>query len=174
MLDVHSRALRQQYDRNYICAVPNNLYGPGDYFDLDNCHVLPAIIRKVFEAKNFGKDVVLWGDGTPLREFTYSGDIAKILLFLLEEYDSPVPINIGRTGEISIKDITQKVCTIMKYDYNMIKWDMTKPSGQYRKPSCNKRLLNIGWKEDDYTSIDHGLLEMCNWFSKKYPSIRGY
>lgn len=174
MLDVHSRALRQQYDRNYICAVPNNLYGPGDYFDLDNCHVLPAIIRKIFEAKHSGKKVVLWGDGSPLREFTYSTDIAKILLFLLENYNDPTPVNIGSTGEISIRDIAQKICTIMEYDYNMIKWDMTKPSGQYRKPSSNKRLLSLGWDSDDYTSIDEGLSTMCKWFTKQYPHIRGY
>ena len=174
MLDVHSRALRQQYGQNYICAVPNNLYGPGDYFDLENCHVLPAIIRKIFEAKNFGREVVLWGDGSPLREFTYSKDIAKILLFLLENYDDQLPINIGSTGETSIRDITQKICTIMEYDYNMIKWDMTKPSGQYRKPSSNERLLSLGWDVNDYTSIDKGLVTMCNWFGEQYPRIRGY
>lgn len=174
MLDVHSRALRQQYDRNYICAVPNNLYGPGDYFHLENCHVLPAIIRKIFEAKHHNKEVVLWGNGEPLREFTYSEDIAKILLFLLENYDDAMPVNIGSTGEISIRDIAQKICTIMEYDYNMIKWDMTKPNGQYRKPSSNKRLLDLGWDVNDYTSIDAGLSVMCKWFKKQYPHIRGY
>lgn len=174
MLDVHSRALRQQYGCNYICAVPNNLYGPGDYFDLQNCHVLPAIIRKVYEAKKFGKQVVLWGNGSPLREFTYSKDIAKILLFLLDNYDESSPVNIGMTGEIAIKDITKKICTIMEYDYNMIKWDMTKPSGQYRKPSSNKKLIDLGWDIENYTNIDSGLLEMCKWFEFEYPNIRGY
>ena len=174
MLDVHSRALRQQYGRNYICAVPNNLYGPGDYFDLENCHVLPAIIRKVYEAKALGKEVVLWGDGSPLREFTFSGDIAKVLLFLLENYTGEMPINIGQTGEQTISEVTQKICTIMDYDYNMIRWDMTKPAGQYKKPSSNDELKRLGWCIDDYTPIEDGLLKTCRWFEKQYPRIRGY
>ena len=103
MVDVMSRAYRQQYGCNFITAIPNNLYGENDNFDLENSHVIPALIRKVWEAKiNKEPSVFCWGDGSPLREFTYSEDIARILLFLMENYDEPEPINIGNTDEYSI------------------------------------------------------------------------
>jgi len=174
MLDVHSRALRQQYGCNFICAVPNNLYGPRDYFDLNNSHVIPAMMRKIWEAKLTNTSVVLWGDGSPLREFTYSVDIANILLFLLENYDSPAPVTIGSTGEISIAALARKICNIMEYDYNKIEWDVSKPAGQYRKPSSNQKLLDLGWKQEDYTDFDAGLELSYAWFSEAYPNIRGY
>jgi GDP-L-fucose synthase len=104
MVDVMSRAYRQQYNCNFITAIPNNLYGENDNFDLENGHVIPALIRKIWEAKiNNAPYVECWGDGTPLREFTYSTDIARIILFLLDVYDEPTPINIGNTEEYSIK-----------------------------------------------------------------------
>ena len=106
MVDVMSRAYRQQYGCNFITAIPNNLYGENDNFDLENGHVIPALIRKVWEAKiNKESSVFCWGDGSPLREFTYSEDIARILLFLMENYDEPVRINIGNTQEHSSKEI---------------------------------------------------------------------
>ena len=86
MADIHSRTMRQQYGHDYICAIPNNLYGPNDNFDLNNGHVIPAIIRKIHEAKNNGTVPVMWGSGAPLREFTFSNDIPKILLLLLHNH----------------------------------------------------------------------------------------
>ena len=108
MVDVMSRAYRQQHGCNFITAIPNNLYGENDNFDLENSHVIPALIRKVWEAKINKDDYVsCWGNGSPLREFTYSKDIAKILLFLLKEYNESGPINIGNTDEYSIKDVVE-------------------------------------------------------------------
>ena len=115
MIDVHSRALRAQYGRNYVCAVPNNLYGLHDNFDLENGHVIPAIIRKVWEAKNTGNPPVFWGDGSPLREFTFANDIAKALTFVLENYNSKEPINVGSTEEVSIVSVVQTVCELLNY-----------------------------------------------------------
>ena len=102
MLEVHSRAIRQQYGLNYVTAVPNNLYGENDNFDLNSGHVIPAIIRKVYEAKQNGNQAKFWGTGRPMREFTYSRDIAKILLWMVENYSSPIPLNIGSPADISI------------------------------------------------------------------------
>ena len=144
MVDVMSRAYRQQYGCNFITAIPNNLYGENDNFDLENGHVIPAIIRKVWEAKLNNKPFVeCWGDGSPLREFTYSEDIVKILMFLLENYDEPEPINIGNTEEHSIKEVAEMICSIMKYD-GEIRWNTQMPSGQHRKPSSNQKLLDFG------------------------------
>ncbi len=172
MLDIHSRALRQQYGRNYICAVPNNLYGLQDNFDLENGHVIPAIIRKIWEAKNTGKSPVFWGDGSPLREFTYADDIAKILLFLLEEYNAAKPINIGNTEERSISSIVTMVSEILEYN-GEIKWDVLKPSGQFKKPSSNSSLIDLGWETKKYTSFYDGMKKTCDWFINNYPDVRG-
>ena len=172
MLEVQSRAYRQQYGSNFITAVPNNLFGEHDNFDLENGHVIPSIIRKVYEAKQYGSDIVLWGDGTPLREFTYSKDLAKILLFLLERYDKIEPINVGNTNEYSIKDIAMTIADILDYQGSIV-WDTSKPKGQMRKPSDNSKLLNMGWNEEDYSGFRTSLEKTCQWFLNNYPNVRG-
>ena len=173
MIDVMSRTYRQQYGCNFITAIPNNLYGENDNFDLENSHVLPALIRKIWEAKlNNYNEVEVWGDGSPLREFTYSRDLVKILLFLLDNYNEPEPINIGNTEEHSIKDVVNLICEIFEYD-GKIFWNTNKPSGQLRKPSSNKKLLDLGWKKENYTSFKEGLKNTCEWFKINYPNVRG-
>tara|TARA_R110002153_G_C13125747_1_gene479330 strand:- start:168 stop:761 length:594 start_codon:yes stop_codon:yes gene_type:complete len=173
MVDVMSRAYRQQYGCNFITAIPNNLYGENDNFDLENSHVIPALIRKVWEAKTNNKNYIeCWGDGTPLREFTYSGDIAKILLFLLENYNQPEPINIGNTDEYSIKEVVEIICKQLDYSGEVV-WQTDKPSGQHRKPSSNQKLLDLGWKKEDYISLEEGLKKTCEWFIMTYPNARG-
>ena len=173
MLDVHSKALRKQYGCNFICAIPNNIYGPRDNFDLDCGHVVPAIIRKVWEAKLNGGEPTFWGDGKPLREFTYSRDIAKALIFLLENYEGSEPINIGNMEEMSIHSAVNKICKKLKYDGQII-WDTDKPSGQFKKPSLNNNFIKIGWRNSNYTSFNDGINQTCDWFLENYPmNIRG-
>jgi|TARA_Y100000310_G_scaffold308407_1_gene351464 GDP-L-fucose synthase len=172
MLDVQSRALRQQYGCNFICAIPNNLYGPRDNFDIETGHVIPAIIRKVWEAKLNNSQPTFWGEGTALREFTYSKDIAQILLFLLENYNEALPINVGLTNEYSIRDVVYMVCDYLGYKGD-IQWDITKPTGQFRKPSNGKRLIALGWREESYTPLKTGIKETCDWFLDNYPNVRG-
>ena len=172
MLDVQSQAYRQQYSHRYITVVPNNLFGEHDNFDLENSHVIPAMIRKMYEAKLENKDVVLWGDGSPLREFTYSKDLAKILLFLLDRYDEPTPINVGNTKELSIKHVAQTIADTLGFT-NRIIWDIAKPMGQHRKPSSNSRLLQLGWNDTDYTDFKQSINATCEWFISQYPNVRG-
>ena len=173
MLDVMSRAYRQQHGCNFITAIPNNLFGKNDNFHLQNGHVIPALIRKVWEAKiNNAPYVECWGDGKSLREFTYAEDIAKILIFLLENYNESEPINIGNTEEYSIKAIMYYICHFLEYKGEII-WNLEMPSGQFRKPTSNKKLLNLGWKKEDYTSVVKALQETCNWVKIKYPHLRG-
>jgi GDP-L-fucose synthase len=172
MLDIHSRAYRQQYGSNFITAVPNNLFGENDNFDLENSHVIPAMIRKMWEAKLNNKDVVLWGDGSPLREFTYSKDLTEILLFLMEHYDDHHPINVGNTHEISIKEVAETIADILEFKGEII-WDTTKPKGQFRKPSDNSKLMGLGWREENYTPLKEALTNMCKWFIINYPNVRG-
>lgn len=173
MVDVMSRAYRQQYGCNFITAIPNNLYGENDNFDLENSHVIPALIRKIWEAKiNNSPYIECWGDGSPLREFTYSEDIAKILMFLMENYNDPHPINIGSTEEYSIKYVVEEICNILEYD-GEVRWDTSKPSGQFRKPSSNQKLLDLGWDVKNYTPLKEGLKKTCEWFKINYPNVRG-
>ena len=172
MLDVHSRALRSQYDRSYVCAIPNNLYGLDDNFDLENGHVIPAIIRKIWEAKSLGTAPVFWGDGSPLREFTFADDIAAALLFLLDNYDGEVPVNIGSTKEVSIASVVQTVCELLNYT-GEITWNTAMPAGQYKKPSCNNRFKSLGWSNSNYTPLVEGLSKTIEWFKASYPSVRG-
>tara|TARA_R110002072_G_scaffold113506_2_gene243063 strand:+ start:6808 stop:7731 length:924 start_codon:yes stop_codon:yes gene_type:complete len=171
MLEIHSRAIRLQYGLNYITAVPNNIYGIKDNFDLENGHVIPSLIRKFYEAKLKKTDVILWGSGAPLREFTYSKDIAKALIFLLENYEGKAPINIGSTREASIKNVSKMISKEMNYAGRII-WDTEKPEGQFKKPSSNKKFLDI-YPDFVYTELETGLKETISWFTDNYPNIRG-
>jgi GDP-L-fucose synthase len=171
MLEIHSRAIRLQYGLNYITAVPNNIYGIKDNFDLENGHVIPSLIRKFYEAKLKKTDVTLWGSGAPLREFTYSKDIAKALIFLLENYEGKAPINIGSTREASIKNVSKMISKEMNYTGRII-WDTEKPEGQFKKPSSNKKFLDM-YPDFVYTELETGLKETISWFTDNYPNIRG-
>ena len=170
MLDVQSRAYRKQYGCNFITAVPNNLFGENDNFDLEDSHVIPAMIRKFHEADLNGEDVHLWGDGTPLREFTYSKDLANILMFLAKEYSGERPINVGNTEEHSIKQVAEMIAKIMRYDGNIV-WQADKPKGQHRKPSDNSRFRAIC--DVRYTDFEQALTNTCEWFIMNYPKVRG-
>jgi GDP-L-fucose synthase len=173
MLDIQSRAYRNQYGCDFITAIPNNLYGENDNFHLEDGHVIPALLRKIWEAKiNNNSFVECWGDGSPLREFTYSEDLARILLFLIENYDKASPINIGNTEEYSIKEVVELLCKFLKYDGEIV-WNTDKPAGQFRKPSSNQKLLDLGWKKEWYTPFKKGLKKTCEWFIMNYPNVRG-
>lgn len=176
MLQVHIEAYRRQYCNDFISVVANNLYGIKDNFDLDNSHVVPAVIRKIYEAKIIKNNKpIFWGTGNELREFTYAGDIAKILKFLLNKgsYHHPKPLNIGNTQEISIKELINTVCNIFEYD-DKINFNNTY-SGQHRKPSDNSPFLKI--YPFKYTSLKDGLKKTCEWFKDNFPQnirIKGY
>ena len=173
MVDIQIRAARKQYGVNYISVIPNNLYGEHDNFDLQNSHVLPALIRKIWEAKINNKNhFEVWGDGEVYREFTYAEDIAKAILFCLENYNDENPINIGNTTEYKLKDIVHLLCDILDYNGEII-FDKSKPKGQLRKPTSNQRFLDLGWKKEWYTPIEIGLEKTCKWFIKNYPNVRG-
>jgi len=171
MIDVQSRAYRQQYNCDYITVIPNNLYGFQDNFNLNNGHVIPSLIRKFYEAKRDSTDVTLWGDGTPLREFTFARDAAKIIWWLAKNYNDLSPVNIGCTEEISIKDLAFLISEKIGFKGN-IKFDTTKPNGQHRKPSSNKKLRELGC-DITYTPLTQGLIETIEFFQKNYSSLRG-
>ena len=172
MLEVQSRAYRQQHGCNFVSVIPNNLYGPNDNYDLESGHVIPALIRKFYEAKLYGYDHVdIWGSGTPLREFTFARDAAKIILWLAENYDGEEPVNIGNPEQVSIKNLAQMIGEEVGYEGGG-NFDTSKPDGQFEKPSSNKKLRDLGWTEE-YTPLREGLKETISVFKERYPNVRG-
>lgn len=137
---------RRQYGSDFISVMPTNLYGYGDNYDLEKSHVLPALIRKFYEAKENNKpSVTLWGTGSPKREFLFSDDLADACVFLMENYSEEQFINIGVGEDISIKDLAELVKEIVGYAGD-IEWDTSKPDGTPRKLMDVTRLHNLGWK----------------------------
>lgn len=140
-----AQAYRQQHGCNFISAMPTNLYGPGDNFDPQGSHVVPALIRKAHEAKAKGTPVTLWGTGTPLREFMYVDDCADACVFLMKTYSDAEHINIGTGSEISILDLARMVMQVVGYDGEIVT-DATKPDGTPRKLMDNTKLHQLGWR----------------------------
>lgn len=141
-----AEAYRIQYGRDYISAMPTNLYGPGDNYDLQNSHVLPALIRKVHEAKEAGSDsITIWGSGTPKREFLHADDCADACVFLLKNYSANLHVNVGSGIDISITDLAKLTCDIIGYK-GSIQYDHSKPDGTPKKLMSNSRLASMGWK----------------------------
>jgi GDP-L-fucose synthase len=170
MLDVQSRAYRQQYGCNFITAIPNNLFGENDMYDPLNSHVIPSIMLKLHEAKENGTDAVMWGTGKPMRQFTYSRDMANSLLFLLNNYDGEEPINVGSEKEHTIKDIVDTISSIIEFRGEIL-WDDSMPEGQYRKPCSMEQLKQLGWSCD--SDIHESLKRTYDWFKNNYPNLRG-
>ncbi len=157
---ITAKAYHDQYGLNVICAMPTNLYGPNDNFDLKTSHVLPALIRKFHEALP-RKDVVLWGTGTARREFLYSDDLADALLFLAGNYNDPSPINIGCGIDITIKDLAFIIQKIVGHKGKIV-WDHSKPDGTPRKLLDISKITELGWKPK--TDLVDGLLKTYEWY----------
>jgi GDP-L-fucose synthase len=157
------QAYRQQYGHRWISAMPTNMYGPEDNFDLENSHVLPALLRKFHEAKGRGDEVVsVWGSGAPRREFMHSDDLASACLFLLEVYDDDIPINVGTGADLSIKDLAELIGQVVGYS-GRIYWDHSKPDGTPRKLLDVSRLNNLGWRSK--IDLESGLRATYGWFT---------
>lgn len=138
-------AYRSQYNANFISAMPTNMYGPNDNYDLNNSHVLPALLRKFHEAKEQNHpEVVVWGTGTPLREFLHSDDLAEACIFLMQNYNDFGHVNVGIGEDISIKDLALLIKKIVGYEGNLV-WDTSKPDGTPRKLMDVSKINDMGW-----------------------------
>jgi GDP-L-fucose synthase len=159
------QAYRSQYGHKWISAMPTNMYGPGDNFDLENSHVLPALIRKFHDAKTRGDDsVTLWGTGSPKREFLHSDDLGRACLFLLENYDDDVAINVGFGEDISIKDLAELIREIVGFN-GAITWDDSRPDGTPRKLLDVSRISALGWKPT--IGLEEGIKSTYQWFASQ-------
>jgi GDP-L-fucose synthase len=156
------QAYRRQYGRDYISAMPTNLYGPGDNFDLLTAHVLPALIRKAHEAKAHGlKELVVWGSGTPRREFLHVDDCANALVHLLKVYSEMEHINVGSGEDVTILELAKIVAAVVGFDGRVV-LDKSKPDGTPRKLMSGDKLAALGWKPNQ--QLKTGILETYQWF----------
>jgi GDP-L-fucose synthase len=159
------QAYRNQYGHKWVSAMPTNMYGPGDNFDLENSHVLPALIRKFDDAKNSGaSSVTLWGSGSPRREFLHADDLGRACLYLLENYDDQVAINVGVGEDVSIKELAELIKDTVGFT-GTIEWDSSKPDGTPRKLLDVSRITALGWKAK--ISLRDGIASTYEWYLKQ-------
>lgn len=157
---------RRQYGRQWISAMPTNLYGPGDNFDVARSHVLPAMIRKYHDAVATGGDVHLWGTGSPRREFLHVDDLAAAVLFLLEQYDSAETINVGTGSDVTIRELAQVVAAVTGFA-GQTHWDTSKPDGTPRKLLDVSRLRALGW--EPRIPLRKGIEATYEWYLQNVP-----
>ena len=156
------KSYRKEYGYKWISVMPTNMYGPNDNFDLENGHVLPVLIRKFIEAKRSGSGkVILWGSGSPLREFLHVDDLAKAVVLCMDQYDDSKQINIGSGQEVSIKDLAGKISNAVGFT-GEITWDSSKPDGTMRKVLDSSKIANLGWKP--LISLDQGIAFTVEWY----------
>lgn len=160
------RAYNEQYKTNYFCVIPCNIYGPGDNFNLQSGHVIPSLIHKCHKAMEAGTDLEVWGDGSPLREFIYSKDVAQITEKLLYNTDFTGNVIISNPKEYSILELVSKITKIMEFRGNIV-WLTNKPNGQLKKPSSISKLEEVSGAQT-LTDLDSGLEETINWFKTNY------
>jgi GDP-L-fucose synthase len=170
MCDVQVEAYNQQFGTKYFSVIPTNMFGPNDNFSLSGGHVIPALIHRCYLAIQNNIDLEVWGSGKPLREFIFARDVADLCLKLLASNHVGSPVILSTAQEITIADLVTLICDKMKFK-NKIVFDSSKPDGQYRKHSTNKKLLSI-IKDYKFTPIEQGLEETIEHFCKNFNRIR--
>jgi GDP-L-fucose synthase len=170
MADIQIRAYREQYGLNYTSVIPTNIYGINDNFSLENGHVIPMLMHKLYLAQKNNTDFIVWGSGRPLREFIYSKDIAKLSEWAIDNYNEIEPIIFTNSQEISIMNLVDLL--VKEFNFKgVVKFDSSKPDGQFRKPSDNSKLKSY-LPDFNFTSIEDGLKETVKWFIKNYEKSR--
>ena len=165
-----AQAYRRQHGRDYISAMPTNLYGPGDNFDLNSSHVMPALIRKAHNAKVQGAaSITVWGTGTPRREFLHADDCADALVFLLKTYSGTEHVNVGFGEDISILELTQLVCSVVGFTGDIVH-DLSKPDGTPRKLMSADKLRSMGWAPK--IGLEQGIRDVYAWFLENIAEDR--
>jgi GDP-L-fucose synthase len=159
-------AYRRQFGHHWISAMPTNLYGPRDNFDLETAHVLPALIHRFHDAKvNNACEVEIWGDGSPLREFLYVGDLAQACIVLLNQYDDSVAINMGSGQEISIKQLAKIISKVVDYQGEIV-FNESRPNGTPRKLLDSSKIEQLGWSPQ--VKLEDGIVSTYDWFLEHY------
>ena len=166
ILAYKTKLFKKVTGNNWISVIPCNLYGVNDNFNIDKSHLIPALIRKAYEAKINDTDFVVWGDGSPLRQFMFSNDIAEIINWSVDNWKEDKPLMAVNEKEFSIKEIANIIADIIDIPKNKIKYDKTKPNSQFRKPAKS----DVNWY--DFTPIENGINDTIEWFIKNYDNAR--
>jgi len=170
MSDIQIRAYREQYGVKYTSVIPCNIYGPNDNFSLDHGHVIPMLMHKIHKAQQNKSELVIWGDGSPLREFIYSKDVARLAEWAVDNYDEAEPIIFSTSEEISIAEVVELLVEAFNFK-GAVRFDKSKPNGQHRKPSDNSKLKSY-LPDFKFTPIEEGLKETVKWFIDNYETAR--
>lgn len=172
MLEVQSKAYQEQYDKNFICVIPTNIYGPFDNFSLEDGHVIPALIHRCYLNKKNNEKFIVRGTGKPLRQFIYSEDLAKLIMWSLIDYDekSSIILSVNEKDETSIENVARIIARSYDYENNIV-FDDSYSDGQYKKTADNQKLMNL-IKNFDFTKIEDGIKNNVDWFIKNYDSCR--
>ena len=172
MLEIHCKTYQDQFDDNFICVIPTNIYGPNDNYNLEDGHVIPALTQRCYLAKKEGKPFRVLGSGTPLRQFIYSDDLAKLFMWTLENYNEKesLILSVGEKNEVAIKDVALEIAKSFDYEH-MMEFDTRYSDGQYKKTADNSKLMNlIG--DFEFTRIDQGIIKNTEWFIKNFDNAR--
>ncbi|XP_055335374.1 GDP-L-fucose synthase-like [Paramacrobiotus metropolitanus] len=172
MIDVQNRAYNQQYGSNFTAIIPTNVFGPHDNYNLEDSHVIPGLIHKCYIAKRDGTPLTIWGTGKPLRQFIYSDDLARLIIWTLRDYPEidPIILSVDEQAEISIKDAAEMVVAAMDFKGQVI-YDSTKSDGQFKKTASNDKLRKY-LPNFQFTQIEKAIKESCDWFVKNYDVAR--
>ena len=168
MSDIQIRAYREQYGLEYFSVIPTNIYGPGDYYNLENGHVVPMLIHKFFLAQKEGTPVEIWGSGKSLREFIFSEDVALLTKMLYDDYKGEDPVILSTSQEISISDLVDIIAQAFNFK-GEIKFDTAKPDGQFRKPSDNSIITSM-YPDFKFTPVEEGIKKSVEGFIDNYPN----
>jgi len=172
MIDVMNRMYNSQYGCKFTSVIPTNIYGKHDNFSIQDGHVIPGLIHKCYKAKQAGSDFTVWGTGKPQRQFIYSLDLARLMVWVMRTYDDPEPIilSVGEEAEVSIADVATNIAKAMNFT-RAVKKDTTKSDGQFKKTADNTKLMKL-YPDFKFTSIEDGLKETVQWFEQNYDTAR--
>ncbi|KAH9962135.1 hypothetical protein BC827DRAFT_1199182 [Russula dissimulans] len=171
MVDIANRAYHDEHGRNFTSAIPTNVFGPNDNFDLEDSHVIPALIHKCLLAKRNNTPFIVFGSGKPLRQFVYSYDLAKLFIWQLREYDEidPVILSVGEDEEVSIKQVADAIVAAVGFE-GEYKFDPSRADGQFRKPASNQKLLSLLGGKFPFTPFEEALRDTVQWIVEHYET----
>jgi len=170
LLEIHSRAYRDQYQDNFTCVIPTNIYGPHDNFSLTDGHVIPALIHRCYLAKATSNDFVVAGTGTPLRQFLYAEDLARLILWALENYEEGSSLILSSEEEVSIETVARIIARRFDYEDRLV-FDTSRSDGQWKKTANNSKLRSL-FPDITFTGIEQGIASTVDWFLDHYEECR--
>lgn len=172
LLDTQCKAYREQYGDNFVSIIPTNIYGPNDNYNLNDAHVIPALIHKCYLAKQDNIPFIVAGSGKPLRQFIYSEDLGKLIMWTLINYNDaePIILSVGESDEVSIADVANLIAEKFDYSQHLI-FDSSKADGQYKKTASNKKMLRLMGK-CEFITIEEGINKSVDWFINNYDNCR--